>query len=141
MLTSSSIILCAIFIILSGFHFYWLFGGTWGLDSVIPSKTNEATTLAIPKLATLIVALGLAFLAFFYLSISTLINYQFPDWISIYGGWFIASIFIIRAIGEFKYVGLFKKIKDTKFAKADTKIFVPLCLFIGSIGILIQFLK
>ncbi|MFT6442917.1 MAG: hypothetical protein ACJASM_002470, partial [Salibacteraceae bacterium] len=37
--------------------------------------------------------------------------------------------------------GLFKKIKHTDFAKADTKLFVPLCLSIGIIGIVIQLMN
>jgi len=38
-------------------------------------------------------------------------------------------------------VGFFKKIKHTEFAKSDSKIFSPLCLSIGVIGVLIQFIS
>jgi len=37
----------------------------------------------------------------------------------------------LRAIGEFKYLGFFKKIKNTEFAIADSKLFSPLSLAIG----------
>ncbi|MEM6843120.1 MAG: DUF3995 domain-containing protein [Bacteroidota bacterium] len=47
-------------------------------------------------------------------------------------------IFILRALGEFNYVGFFKRVKNTEFARADSRIFSPLCLGIGVIGILIQ---
>ncbi len=133
-----SLILSLIFLILAGFHYYWLFGGDWGLSHVIPSKTKEAKTLDIPKFATLIVALGLTAVALLYLLKSGMMNFQLPDLILNYGYWIIPSIFTLRAIGEFKYVGFFKKIKDTKFAEADSKIFVPLCFFIGLVGILVQ---
>jgi glucan phosphoethanolaminetransferase (alkaline phosphatase superfamily) len=58
MTTILSIILLAIFTALSLMHFYWLFGGKWGLEKVIPTKENQTSTLSIPKFATLIVALA-----------------------------------------------------------------------------------
>ncbi|MFK7787808.1 MAG: DUF3995 domain-containing protein [Crocinitomicaceae bacterium] len=61
-------------------------------------------------------------------------------WVVQYGAWFITSIFILRAVGEFNYVGLFKPIKDTDFAKADSSIFSPLSLGIGIVGLVIQLL-
>ncbi len=136
-----SIILFLIFTVLGGFHFYWIFGGIWGLEKVIPTKGNEVNTLSIPKLATLIVGLVLVFFGLIYLIKSGFTNVQVPNWVTNYGYWFIPSIFILRAIGEFKYVGFFKKIKNTEFAKADSKIFSPLCLGIGVIGVLIQLMK
>ena len=136
-----STILFLIFTILGSFHFYWLLGGVWGLEKVIPSKGDKASTLSIPKLATLIVGFVLILFGLIYLIKSGLINIQVPNWVADYGYWFIPSIFILRAIGEFKYVGFFKKIKNTEFAKADSKIFSPLCLIIGIIGILIQLMN
>lgn len=133
-----AIIQSIIFAILSGFHFYWFFGGIWGLDKVIPTKINEEYTLTIPKFATLIVALALFSFGLTYLIKAGLITFTLPDFVTDYAYWFIPIIFILRAIGEFNYVGFFKKIKDTKFAKADDAIFSPICLVIGIIGILIQ---
>lgn len=139
-ITLIAIILFIIFTVLGGFHFYWFFGGTWGLNKVIPSKGDQASTLQIPKLATLVVALGLVSFGIMYLMKAGLVTFSVPTWILTYGYWFIPAIFILRAIGEFNYVGFFKKVKHSEFAKADTKIFAPLCLFIGVLGILIQWL-
>lgn len=136
-----SIILFLIFTVLGAFHFYWLFGGTWGLKKAIPTKSNEVNTISIPKLATLIVGLVLVLFGLIYFMKSGLINVQVPDWLTNYGYWFIPSLFILRAIGEFNYVGFFKKIKNTEFAQADSKIFSPLCLTIGIIGILLQLMN
>ena len=136
-----SVFLFLIFMVLGGFHFYWLLGGTWGLEMAIPSKGKKVSTLSIPKFATLIVGLVLVIFGLIYLNKPELINIQVPNWITNYAYWIIPSIFILRAIGEFNYVGFFKKVKDTEFAKADSKIFSPLCLIIGIIGILIQLLQ
>ena len=77
MITSTiAIILFIIFSLLSGIHFYWLFGGKWGLEKVIPTKSEQAITLSIPKFATLIVALVLLLFGVIYLIKSRLINLQ-----------------------------------------------------------------
>jgi len=136
-----SSLLFLIFTVLGGFHFYWFFGGILGLEKVFPTKPNEVKTLSIPKIATLIVAIVLVLFGLIYLVKSGFINYSLPNWVTSYGYWVIPSLFILRAIGEFKYVGFFKKIKNTEFAKANSKIFSPLCLVIGIAGILIQLIK
>jgi len=139
-ITILSIILFLIFAVLGGFHFYWFFGGVWGLEHVIPAK-DKVSSLSIPKFATLIVGLVLVLFGLVYFIKSGLTNVQIPNWVTNYGYWIIPSIFILRAIGEFNYVGFFKKVKNTEFAKADSKIFSPLCLIIGIIGILIQLMN
>lgn len=133
-----SIILCIIFIALGSIHFYWLFGGKWGLKKVIPVKNEEENLIPPPKFATLIVAIILIVFGLSYFLKSGVTNSQTPNWLTNYGLWIIPIVFLLRAIGEFKYVGFFKRIKNTDFAKADSKWFSPLCLLIGIIGILIQ---
>ena len=135
-----SFVLFFTFIALSILHFYWLFGGDWALEKVIPSKFTQAQLLAVPKFATLFVALGLLTFALLYLVKSGFIEFPIPNLVQKFAYWFIPIIFTIRAIGEFNYVGLFKKVKDTEFGRADTKIFVPLCLGIGILGFVIQVL-
>lgn len=92
-------------------------------------------------LPTLIVALGLLEIGFFILIKSRLILFNIPLWLDNYGLWIIAGIFILRAIGEFNYVGFFKKIKQTKFGKNDTKYYSPLCLTIGILTLLMELKK
>ncbi len=41
-------------------------------------------------------------------------------------GWTIGVIFILMAIGEFKIVGIFKKIKGTLFSQYDMYLYIPL---------------
>jgi hypothetical protein len=43
----------------------------------------------------------------------------------------LVAVFAIRALGDFKYVGFFKKVKNTDFAINDTKYFTPLCAFVA----------
>lgn len=138
MISILSLVLSLIFILLSVLHVYWFFGGQWGLKNVIPTKNKNEKFGPPPRVATLTVAIMLAMFGLIYLVKLDTINIPFPEWLLPYAYWIIPSIFILRAIGEFKYVGLFKKIKHTDFAKSDTKFFIPLCLGIGCIGMLVQ---
>lgn len=136
-----SLILFTIFTSLACIHFYWFFGGEFGLEKVVPTRGSHTRVLSIPKFATLIVALVLLIFGFAYLVKTGLIYVQVLNSVTKYGYWIIPSIFILRAIGDFKYVGFFKKIKNTEFARADSKWFAPLCLIIGIFGILIQLIN
>ena len=136
-----SLLLFTVFIVLSTLHFYWLLGGQWGLKQAIPTKSDSVAFRPPPMLATLVVAIVLLFFGMLYLIKSGFVIWQLPNWIEGYGYWLIPSIFIVRAIGDFKYVGFFKKVKATTFAKADSKWFSPLCLGMGIIGFLIQIIE
>lgn len=99
----------SILFLLSLIHFYWVFGGKWGIESSIPDKhktryfnpKNEKRN----KITTLLIAFGLFILAIIISS-----NYFLPDrkWIII-GTRIIGIIFILRAIGDFNLFGIFKK--------------------------------
>jgi len=130
-----------IFLFLSGLHVYWAFGGRWAYQGVFPSKLDNSPLGKQPsKFATLIVAVGLGGFAFITLGATHI----FDAWISnrffIIGLWVIAIIFLLRTIGEFKYVGLTKTVKGTLFARRDQQIYTPLTFGITLISALILWL-
>lgn len=127
-----------IFTALGFLHFYWAIGGEYGFSVSLPTKENGERVLNPKKIDSAIVGLGLISFGAFYLLKTELIEYTLPNWITTYGGWIIPSIFLLRALGDFKYVGFFKQVTKTNFAYMDTKYFSPLCLIIGIIGLLIQ---
>lgn len=133
-------LLGGIFLLLSAIHLYWLAGGQWGLRHVIPTESDDLALRPPPKLATLLVALVLFVFGWVYLSKAALLPSLTPTWFNHYLYWLIPIIFLLRAMGDFRYVGFFKRIKNTVFAKADTKWFSPLCLVLGVLGLLFQFL-
>ncbi|TRX35040.1 DUF3995 domain-containing protein [Flavobacterium sp. ZT3R18] len=138
MTTTIASILFLIFLFISAIHFYWAFGGTWGSYSVLPTKENNEKALNPSILATVIVAFGALGFGLFILVKSGVLAFNLPYWLNQYGLWIVASIFILRAIGDFNYVGFFKKIKQTKFGKSDTKYFSPLCLLIGILTLILE---
>ncbi len=131
-----SIISFLIFFFLGLIHFNWSLGGKWGIEQTLPTKENGERVLNPKKIDSGIVGFGLTIFGLFYLFNSKLIYIQLPYWIVEYGNWIIPAIFILRAIGDFKYIGFFKRVKQTKFGKMDSKLFSPLCLVVGFIGII-----
>jgi len=132
------IVLIIIFMLLGILHFSWALGSSWGFNNALPTNEAGVKILNPRKLDCAFVGIGLSAFAFFYLHKAGVLTFYMPDWISNCLSWIIPSIFILRAIGDFKYVGFFKKIKQTDFGKLDTRFFSPLCLLIGLTGILIQ---
>jgi len=131
-------ILIIVFLIISIIHFYWVFGGLKGLNRALPTDEKGKRILNPGKIETSIVGLGLIFFALYYSTKIGIFQIELPKLIVDYSGWIISSIFILRAIGEFKYVGFFKKIRNTEFGKFDTRYFSFVSLTIGIIGILIE---
>jgi hypothetical protein len=47
------------------------------------------------------------------------------------GLWLVAGTFLLRAIGDFHYVGFFKRQRESRFAKLDTLVYSPICLLLA----------
>lgn len=130
-------VLFLIFLFLSLIHFYWAFGGKWATQGVYPRPDDKTPPRNPGIIATLLVAIALFGFGIFYLIKCEILSFQLPQKIDKYGLWILIAIFTLRAIGDFKYLGFFKKIKNTKFGQNDTKYFAPLCLIIGFLTLLI----
>lgn len=126
-----------ILVSISLLHFYWAVGGKYGSVTVLPSKPNGQLLFKPGVLSTLVVAFGLLIFAFITLGNLSI----FDPWIGLSyihaGTWLIGFIFIARAIGDLKYIGFFKDIKNTDFARNDSRIYSPLSLTLGVISLLI----
>jgi len=136
-----SVILFVTYFSIALIHFYWLFGGEKWINKALPTDKNGKRVLNPGKFETVIVTFGLLLFAFYYFLKIGQFEIEIPRLITEYSGWIISVIFIIRAIGDFKYVGFFKKIKHTEFGKLDTTYFSFISLTIGLIGILIEILN
>jgi hypothetical protein len=129
-----------LFFLLAAVHVYWVLGGKMGMATAVPTKVPGGERLFEPScIGTLFVGLGL-----FLFAVITLANLGFMEAYISMGYIQIATIvvgciFILRAIGDFKYIGFSKKIKGTAFAENDSRLFSPLCLFLGLASLLIVF--
>ncbi|WNJ17044.1 DUF3995 domain-containing protein [Pontibacter sp. G13] len=133
-----SMLLALTFFVLAAVHYHWAFGGTFGFDAAIPTRENGEKLMNPGWKECVIVGLGLTAFGLFYVLRSGFFSYQLPKGIQLIAGWGIPLIFLLRAVGEFRYVGFFKRLKTTPFAKWDTMLFSPLCLVLGFLGLVLQ---
>lgn len=122
-------VLSLIFISLSIIHWYWVFGGQVGLDIALPS-TGKKQAFSPGPFATALVALLLMFAAWLCLAQAEIFGLQSSALTRFCVGG-LAVVFAMRAIGDFRFVGIFKRIKGTPFSRMDTLLFTPLCLLIS----------
>ncbi len=127
-----------IFFLLGAIHLYWVFGGKWGMAVAVPTKDIGGEPIFKPGIAaTLVVAFGLFLFALVTVGNLELfhthvpLNYIKPAMIV------MTCVFVLRALGDFKYIGFTKKVKDTPFAKSDSLVFSPLCLYLGLTSLMI----
>ena len=130
-------LVCLLLASISLIHVYWAFGGKWAVDSVIPMQDNKP--LFKPGFfGSMIVAVLLVIAIGVILSFIELLKIPFlSQTLSYYGTIALGVVFLFRAIGDFKFLGFFKKIKDSNFAKWDTRIHSPLCAFLSALIFLI----
>jgi len=140
----NAIIGCLLFIVLaflSGLHFYWGIGGKWGISASVPSNEQHKRVLNPGPVACFAVGFALLAMGVFILAEARIIIIALPDLLDDFGLCVIAAIFLLRAVGEFNYIGFFKRIKGTNFADADTRYFSPLCILISLLVSLLEINK
>ncbi|MDQ0232898.1 DUF3995 domain-containing protein [Metabacillus malikii] len=65
--------------LLSVLHFYWLFGGRWGIQFSLPEKVEGGTVFTLRRIETLAVAIGLMGMASILLIQNNLIPFLTPN--------------------------------------------------------------
>ena len=116
---------------LSGLHIYWAFGGRWGWGVAIP-QINKRAAFSPSRFATVIVAFGLATSALVPLVRTGTLSIPAPFWLSQWSAGVLSLVFCVRAVGDFRLVGFFKRVRGTPFAMWDTRLFSPLCLLLAA---------
>jgi hypothetical protein len=143
-----AIFLSATFTLLGLVHVYWALGGRRGLQAALPqvpvkplqplqpelqragepAQRNAFTPSPASTLAVAAALLGVALA------------------VALRGGLFgepmwhaalrcvlaaVALALLARAIGDFRLVGFFKRVKNSAFARMDSRVYAPLCVLLG----------
>lgn len=130
MTTAVGLVLAAVMAALSGLHVVWAFGGVTGSSAVIPNR-DGVPIMRPGRVSTICVAVGLAVAAYVSLAAAAIAPWPISGVSAKIGCLVLALMFAARAIGEFRYVGFFKRVRDTEFAWWDTRVFSPLCTVIA----------
>ena len=136
-----AILVAAAFAAIALIHVYWAFGGSLGGEAAVPRAPAAAG--ADPRMprppafvptrsATLAVAAALTAVALL---------------VALQAGWFgpslphgtvraaigvVAALMFLRAVGDFRLVGFFKRATDSRFARLDNWFYSPLCVVLGA---------
>jgi LmbE family N-acetylglucosaminyl deacetylase len=126
--------LAALLTALAALHLYWASGGRRGLDAVLPERPGGERLFSPRRAETAAVAVLLLVAALVVLGTSGLLALPVPDgWLRA-GTWTLAVALLLRAVGEFRYVGFFKRVRGTRFARWDSRLHSPLCLAMAALA-------
>ena len=125
-----ALLVCAVFIVLAAWHFFMAFGSASNESVAVPSVGGSP--LFVPsKAATIAVGMVLILFAVLVAATSGMLSLGLAPGILKWCSYALALGLFARAIGEFKYVGFFKKVRGSPFARMDTILYSPLCLLLA----------
>jgi hypothetical protein len=128
-------ILVGVFVLLALIHVYWALGGQRIKIAAIP-EVDGRPAFVPSRLGTLGVALALFVCALLVAAASGIVRTSLPHHVLCWLMFALALVFLARAVGDFRLVGFFKKVTDTRFARLDSTVFSPLCL-VMAVGIFV----
>lgn len=116
---------------LSLLHFVWgLRGEASQLEATVPHANGKP--LFVPSRSScLVVAAGLLAAAWLVAGRGGVVGSPLPPPWGHYGCLAVGGVFVLRGVGDFRLVGLFKRASDSTFARWDTRLYTPLCFAIG----------
>jgi hypothetical protein len=121
-----ALLLAAAFAALAALHVAWAASGA-PAGAAVPARADGAPLFRPGRAATLAVALALGAAAALVLARAGLVAWPVPAGLTRAGTWALAAALGLRVVGEFRYVGLFKRERGTRFARLDTRVYTPLC--------------
>ena len=131
--TSLAGALCAVFLVLAGWHVYMAVMPRVAANESAAVPSVGGKPLFVPsRHATLAVAVVLLLFAGLVAATAGLVSLALPSvWLA-WMSYALAFGLLARAIGEFKYVGFFKRVRGSRFATLDTFVYSPLCLVLAA---------
>ncbi|OQS32399.1 DUF3995 domain-containing protein [Chromobacterium haemolyticum] len=125
-----SLFLITVFLIISLVHCYWALGGTVGMGAAVPEVDGKP--LFQPTRGGTFAVAGILALSALAVALHGHLTRFWQMETVRWGLLALAAALLLRGIGEFRYVGLFKSVRDSRFARNDTRFYSPLCLLLGS---------
>jgi hypothetical protein len=140
---SLAVFLCAAFTLLGLMHVYWALGGRRGLQATLPQlpvppdrqqagEPAQRNAFTPSPAATLAVAVALLGVALAVALRGGLVSapVQHVALRLLLGA--VALALFARAVGDFRLVGFFKRVKGSTFARMDSRVYSPLCVLLGA---------
>lgn len=116
-------------------HFHWAAGGRVGFSVSLPQRPDGTPVMAHRlswwRPAAGAVGLGLVALAWLLLGHAELLPLPLPQGLARAGLIAAGAAFVARALVPHRYVGFFKSLRGTRWARYDTRLYSPLFLLLG----------
>jgi len=136
---TTAMVCAGVLALIAGVHFYWALGGDRGKSLAIPVSEQGRAVLKPRPGATHAVGVALLVAGAFILARGGVIGVPAgpgPLAAAADGAirtvvGLLALVFLVRALGWFRYTGFFKQVRDTSFGRYDTWLYCPLCLLLG----------
>jgi len=118
-------------------HVYWALGGIAGIvragaGAVIPEVSGRPAFTPGPGVTLAVAALLEIAAALVALQGKLLAINGLPPALIRVGALGVAVVLAARGIGDFRLVGLFKRVRGTRFARLDSRFYSPLCLALAA---------
>ncbi len=125
-----ALVVSSVFIVLALWHFYMALVPGAGISGAVPSVQGKP--LFVPSRAsTVAVSIVLLLFAVLVAATARIVAVGVSELVLTWLSYALAAGLLARAVGEFKYVGFFKRVRDSRFARLDTFVFSPLCLLLA----------
>ena len=111
-------------------HVYWALGGRVAKSAALPEVEGRPAFTPRGSM-TLVVAAALLLAALLVAVTGGALPVPLPRLALRALTLGLALVFIARAIGDFRLVGFFKRVRGTRFATLDSRFYAPLCLILG----------
>jgi len=125
-----AVTLVAVFSVLALIHVYWSLAGSGASKAAVP-QVEGRPAFRPSRLATLGVALALFAAAALVASAGRVatawLDLPYARLLTV----LLGLTFLARAVGDFRLVGFFKRVRGSTFARLDTLVYAPLCLIVG----------
>jgi hypothetical protein len=125
-----ALIVSLLFVALALWHVRMAISPASGESGAVPSEAGKPLfvpsargTLAVAFVLLLFAGLVAATAGFFHLGV--------PQRVLAWLCYALALGLLARAIGEFKYLGFFKRVRGSRFARLDTLVYSPICLLLA----------
>ena len=123
-------IACAVLAFLGLTHLYWAAGGVAGKQAALPS-VGGAPVFKPSAIGTASIAVILLAMAAWVAAAAGILAAPVPQGVLRVGAFVLAAIFVLRAVGDFRYVGFFKRVRGSVFARRDTWGYSPFCVVLA----------
>jgi Protein of unknown function (DUF3995) len=125
-----AVLIATVLAALSTLHLCWAVGGRWGHAAALPERDGQPA-FRPGAIGTLLVAALLATASVLVLGRVGLGPAARLTRLTGVGAWIIAAAFVLRGLGDFRLIGVFRRVRDTRFAWWDQHLYTPLSIALG----------